>query len=53
MRVACATCTSSCFLETWRSSTLCSDHYVAICFPLHYTSIMSPKLCVCLVVLSW
>ncbi|KAG3270183.1 OR1E1-like, partial [Ictidomys tridecemlineatus] len=28
------------------------DHYVAICFSLHYT-IMSPKLCLSLVVLSW
>ncbi|KAL1765411.1 olfactory receptor 1468-like, partial [Sigmodon hispidus] len=29
------------------------DRFVAICLPLHYTSMMSLKLCVCMALMSW
>ncbi|XP_063302137.1 olfactory receptor 11L1-like [Pelobates fuscus] len=44
-----ASAASECFLLTVMSY----DRYLAICFPLHYNSIMDSTLCLKLIVLSW
>jgi olfactory receptor len=40
-------------LEDFLLLTMAYDLDVAICCLWHYPSIMSPKLCACLVLLSW
>ncbi|XP_041520461.1 olfactory receptor 1468-like [Microtus oregoni] len=40
-------------MESFLLVVMAYDRYVAICYPLRYTSIMNTKLCVNLVALSW
>ncbi|XP_044518912.1 olfactory receptor 1E5-like [Gracilinanus agilis] len=40
-------------VESFLLVAMAYDRYVAICYPLHYTVMMSPKLCNSLLALSW
>ncbi|EHB04089.1 Olfactory receptor 1J1 [Heterocephalus glaber] len=40
-------------LDSFLITSMAYDRYVAICHPLHYTTIMSQSLCVMLVAMSW
>ncbi|XP_004641578.2 olfactory receptor 50-like [Octodon degus] len=40
-------------LDNLLITSMAYDRYVAICHPLHYTTIMSQRLCLCLVIVPW
>ncbi|XP_031229219.1 olfactory receptor 50-like [Mastomys coucha] len=40
-------------LDSFLLTSMAYDRYVAICHPLHYTTMMSQTLCVLLLVMSW